>query len=143
MSSLREQILADIATRLATIASVTVQRSRVVPVKRSDGIVIVVTPVDETATPQLQDAFLRELRVITSVRARGAIPDQVADPTAVAVYAKLMGTQDSRTLGGLAVDILELSREFAMDEADLDAIDYQILWQVAYMTSVADEATGA
>lgn len=142
MASLREQILANIATRLDEIVGITVERSRLVAARRNDGIVVVVTPLGEEVETQLQ-MVERRLTVLISIRARGSIPDQVADATAVLVYSKLMATHTTRTLGNLALPMVELSRTFTMEDADLDAIDYQMQFLITYHTTLGDETVAA
>jgi len=141
-ASIREQILASIATRLDEIVGITVERSRLVASKRSDGVVVVVTPLGEDIETLVQ-MVERRLTVLISIRARGSVPDQVADATAVLVYSKLMATNSTRTLGGLAQPMVELSRTFTMEDADLDAIDYQMQFLVTYHTTLADETVAA
>ncbi len=144
-ASLREQILVAIAANLtaALPSTVPVERSRLVAVRRSEGIVVVVMPVSEETESPLQQASERRLRVQVSILARGDMPDQVADSTASAVYAALVGNHDARTLDGLAYNTEEVARQFLMEDADQDAIDYQMLFQVTYYTSFADETVAA
>jgi len=142
MASIREQILEYIVDQLDAIPGVNAVRSRFVPVRREEGVVVIVTPEAEEAGEQFGNAVERTLTVKTGIIARGAIPDQVADAVAVKLYAKLKSTNTIARMGGLAYGpIVEASRGFLFEDADDGAIDYQILWRVVYQTTVASEET--
>ena len=141
-TSQRELILADMAERLDEIAGITVERSRLAPLRDSQ-ILVVVTPLDEQATPGFQSTYLRRLRVLVSVRtlSRGVL-DQVLDATGCAITAKLMGSNAARTLGGLLSEpLLELGRVWQMDDAE--GIDLQLTYELPYETTMADESVAA
>ena len=145
MQSRRELILEAVRSQLraALPASVKVQRSRLTAVPRGEGLVVVVLPQIEEHESPLQTASERRLRIQVSVIARGAIPEQVADDTACRIYVALAGSHAARTLGGLATDTNELARQFLMEDADQDAIDYQMIFQITYYTAFTDETVGA
>lgn len=145
MQSRRELILEAVRSQLraALPAIVKVQRSRLTAVPRSEGLVVVIVPQIEEAESPLQQSTERRLRIQVSIFARGAIPEQAADDTACRVYAALIGTYAARTLGGLATDTQELARQFLMEDADQDAIDYQMIFQITYHTAFADDTVGA
>ena len=142
MASIREQILDYIVDQLNLVNGVDAVRSRFVPVRREEGIRVIVTPEEETAEEMVSLGVRRELTIKTSIIARGTIPDQVADAVAVKVYAKLKGTNLVASMGGLAyTPIVETGRSFQFEDADDGAIDYQILWTVDYVTDYTSEET--
>lgn len=142
MASIRDQILDYIVEQIDAIPGVIAARSRLAPVRRSEGTRVIVTWTGETSTPGFHDQVDRVLEVRISILATGDIPDQVADATAVKVYAKLNSTQTIATMGGLAyTPLIETSRTPEMEDADNGAIDYQIFFEVRYWTTVASETT--
>jgi hypothetical protein len=142
MASIRDQILDYIVDQLNLVAGVDAVRSRLVPVRREEGIRVIVTPEEESPAEMVSLGVRRELTVKTSIIARGTIPDQMADAVAAKVYAKLKGTNAVAKMGGLADEpIVEAGRGFLFEDADTGAIDYQILWTVVYITDYASEET--
>lgn len=142
MASIRDQILDYIVDQLNTVTGVDAVRSRFVPVRREEGTRVIVTPEDETAEEMISQGIRRVLTIKTSIIARGAIPDQVADAVAVKVFGKLKSTDTIARMGGLADEpIVEQSRAFLFEDADDGAVDYQILWSVAYLTDYTSEET--
>jgi len=138
MTSKREQIMSAIATALVgtTGVSTRIYRSRVEPMARGETPAIVIEPAtityeQNTSLPKL-DATLR-VRVVVIVR--GAVPDQLADPTIVNMHSKLMA---DLTLGGLAIDIQPALTTFNMVEADQPAGVISCEYDVLYRTQVGD-----
>lgn len=138
MTSKREQIMSAIATALVgtTGVSTRIYRSRVEPMARGETPAIVIEPAtityeQNTSLPKL-DATLR-VRVVVIVR--GAVPDQLADPTIVSMHSKLMA---DLTLGGLAIDIQPALTTFNMVEADQPAGVISCEYDVLYRTQVGD-----
>lgn len=114
----REEILAQIATALGTTTLVVqpIHRSRVVPLERSKLPAIVVEPVSDNAESETPLGFLQwnlSFRVIVLVA--GDVPDQVADPIAEDVHAKIMS---NTTLNGLVIDIMPVSVSFDLLDGD-------------------------
>jgi hypothetical protein len=141
-TSRRETILAYLLAQLETVPGITAARSRLVPARRENGIVAVLAPLEEVATPGVGSYYERRLTFTISVLAQGLIPDQAADAAATAIYAKLMATNATRTLGGLAEEPLaELGRVFLMEDGDGGHIDHQIRFAVTYWAALNDEAT--
>lgn len=140
MASIRDQILDYIVDQLNLVSGVDAVRSRLAPVRREEGTRVIVTPEDESVVELATIGIERTLTVKTSIIARGNIPDQVADAVAVKVYAKLKGTDLVSRMGGLASHaIVEQGRTFLLEEADTNAIDYQILWTIVYFTDYTSE----
>lgn len=138
MTSKREQIMSAIATALVgtTGVSTRIYRSRVEPMARGETPAIVIEPAtityeQNTSLPRL-DTTMR-VRVVVIVR--GAVPDQLADPTIVSMHSKLMA---DLTLGGLAIDIQPALTTFNMVEADQPAGVISCEYDVLYRTQVAD-----
>ena len=114
----REEILAQIATALGAPLLVVqpIHRSRVVPLERSKLPAIVVEPVSDNAESETPLGFLQwnlSFRVIVLVA--GDVPDQVADPIAEDVHAKIMS---NTTLNGLVIDIMPVSVSFDLLDGD-------------------------
>ena len=116
--SKREQILAQVATALgaSTLIIQPVHRSRVVPLARGSLPAIAVEPVNDSAESETPLGFLQwnlQFRVIVLVA--GEVPDQVADPIAEDVHAKIMS---NTTLNGLVIDIMPNSVSFDLIDGD-------------------------
>ena len=135
----REQILAQVATTLAATSGVSgrVYRSRQEPLSRNESPAVVIQPGPEpkSAEPVSTCKIDHTLTLVVAVYARGAIPDQVADPVVKSVHSLLMA---DRTIGGLAMDIWPLDRDPQFSEADLAAVWEVLTYQVRYRTSVTD-----
>ena len=142
MSSIREQILDYIVEQLNTVNGITAVRSRLAPVPRAEGTLVIVTWQSETVGEQLMFGVERTLAIKLSIIARGQVPDTVADAVAVKVYAKLKGTDLVAGMNGLAwTPIVETGRVNQMEEADDGAVDYQMFFEVTYRTVIGDETT--
>jgi hypothetical protein len=135
MTTRRENILAAIASSLAGTTGVSsrIYRSRVEPITRGESPAIVIEPVNDTAEQGTSLPMLDwSLTVRISVIVRGAIPDQLADPTVESLHSKLMA---DLTLGGVAMDIRPQSVNFELVEADQPAgvisCDYLIRYRTA------------
>jgi hypothetical protein len=135
MASRREQIIEAIRVKLATIVGVTVYRSRITAINRGEGVAIVIRPapppLGEEVTQRNNDLSERELLVAVEIIARGAIPDQVADPFSVSAHAKVM---EDQTVGGLCLRMRELGTQWFLDDADLDACIVSTRYLIHYRT---------
>lgn len=141
MNSMREQILAALATKLAAVPNATVFRSRQSAIARSEGNAILVQPENEQVekrTSMPGGLVLRDFLFDVSVIARGDPADQVADPIMTAAHALIMADP---TLGGLCAQIIEHSTEWTFNEADLTAVEVLARYKVRYLTSVNDLTT--
>jgi len=137
VSSKREQILAAIEATLAGTAGVgsRIYRSRVDAFSRNEAPAIVVEGGRETATVISNCKLDWTLDVLVAIYARGAVPDQLADPVRVSAHAKLMA---DRSIGGLAMDIVPISVDPQLEAADQPAVWMVCTYQVRYRTSVED-----
>jgi hypothetical protein len=120
-NSIREQILAEIASRLvtATGANGRVYRSRAQAASKAEMPLIVVTPVKDSADRQTSiRAVDRYLTVRLAVIVRGDIPDQEADAVLQSAHKLLMPSLGNGfvdvTLGGLAIDVSQGGDSFEM-----------------------------
>jgi hypothetical protein len=141
MTTRRETVLAAMRTALTgtTGVSTRIYRSRVEPMARAESPAIVIEPVNDTAQQNTSLPTLDwSLTVRVSVIVRGAIPDQLADPTVESLHSKLMA---DLTLGGVAIDVQPQSVSFEMVEADQPAGVISCDYLVRYRTSVANLAT--
>lgn len=131
MASKREQILAALKTKLATLTGVAVHRSRLTAATREEGLVILLSW--ETDTPARNNVLSEwQLSLRVAVIARGAVPDSVADSTAVAAHAKVM---EDENLGGLCLGIETQAQELELAEADQDAGQITLRYLVRYRTN--------
>lgn len=131
MTSLREQILGAIATRVHNGAGITVHRSREAPVTRAEGIVAIVHPIEETVAKTSPSTVVRDLNVGVIFLARGPVPDTALDPVIASALVAVMADQ---TLGGLANQIIEDSTRWNFQEADSTALAAEINFKVRYLT---------
>jgi len=137
MATKREQILAAIATALASTTGVSgrVYRSRVTAVQRAESPAIVVEPISDTPTQNTSLPTLDwRMRVRVSVIVRGDVPDQLADPVIESMHTKMVA---DLTLGGLAIDVQPDEVSFTLVDADQPAGVIFNDYIVQYRTSVA------
>jgi hypothetical protein len=133
MTSRREQILANVATVLAGTVDVggRIYRSRVEAFTRDEAPAIVIERGPDRAQTYSTCKLDWVMELVVAVHTRGQIPDQLADPIAVDVHARLMA---DRTLGGLAIDIVPTSDDPQRDKADLTSLWQVMTYQVRYRT---------
>jgi hypothetical protein len=142
MTTRRETILAAVRTALTNTTGVgtRIYRSRVEPMARAESPAIVIEPVSDTAEQNTSLPTLDwSLTVRISVIVRGAIPDQLADPTVESLHSKLMA---DLTLGGYAIDIQPQAVTFELVEADQPAGVISCDYLIRYRTNVTNLATG-
>jgi hypothetical protein len=142
MTTRRETILAAVRTALTNTTGVgtRIYRSRVEPMARAESPAIVIEPVSDTAAQNTSLPMLDwSLTVRISVIVRGAIPDQLADPTVESLHSKLMA---DLTLGGRAIDIQPQAVNFELVEADQPAGVISCDYLIRYRTNVSNLATG-
>lgn len=138
MSSVREQILIALATKLAAVSGVTVYRSRQSAIARIEGSAILIQPKHEPVEKRASNPgglVLRDMTIDVSVIVRGDPADSIADPIIVSTHAIVMADP---TLGGLCSQVIEHSTEWMFDEADLTAAEVIIAYQIRYQTSAND-----
>ena len=138
MSTKREQILVRIMTNLTGTVGVStrIYRSRIEALARSESPAIIVEWTKdgcdmEGFLPYLNWSLLTRITVIT----RGAVPDQLADPTVRSAHAKLLA---DITLNGLAFDIIPESVEFDVLDTDQPTGLTMMFYRVRYRTSLGD-----
>lgn len=141
MSSVREQILEALATKLAAVPNATVFRSRQNAVDREEGVAILLQPENEQVEKRASNpggvvvkAFMLDMAVI----ARGDPADQIADPVVVSAHALIMADP---TLVNLCSQIIEHSTEWKFQEADLTAVEVLVRYQIKYATRTNDLTT--
>ncbi len=142
MTTRRETILAAVRTALTNTTGVgtRIYRSRVEPMSRGESPAIVIEPLSDTAEQNTSLPTLDwSLTVRISVIVRGAIPDQLADPTVESLHSKLMA---DLTLGGYAIDIQPQTVTFELVEADQPAGVISCDYLIRYRTNVTNLATG-
>jgi hypothetical protein len=141
MATKREQILAQIASTLASTAGVSgrVYRSRVTAAARAESPMIVIEPVNDTSQqitslPKLD--WTMRVRVVVVVRSVNAYTD--ADPVIESMHSKIMS---DLTLGGYAIDVQPVLTTFEFLDADQPAGVFSNEYDVKYRTTVADLTT--
>jgi hypothetical protein len=141
MATKREQILAQIASTLASTAGVSgrVYRSRVTAAARSESPMIVIEPVNDTSQqitslPKLD--WTMRVRVVVVVRSVNAYTE--ADPIIESMHSKIMS---DLTLGGYAIDVQPVLTTFEFLDADQPAGVFSNEYDVKYRTTVADLTT--
>lgn len=141
MSSVREQILEALATKLATVSGAVVFRSRANAVALEEGVAILLQPESEQVEKRASNpggVVLHNMLVDVSVIARGDPADQIADPVVVAAHAQIMADP---TLGNLCAQVIEHSTEWKFQEADLTAVEILVRYQIRYATRTNDLTT--
>jgi len=141
MATKREQILAQIASTLASTAGVggRVYRSRVTAAARAESPMIVIEPVNDTSQqftslPKLD--WTMRVRVVVIVRSVNAYTD--ADPVIESMHSKIIS---DLTLGGYAIDVQPVLTTFEFLDADQPAGVFSNEYDVKYRTTVADLTT--
>jgi len=131
--TIRETILDTVMTTLVgtTGAGLHIYRSRLAAVQADATIAVIVRPIAETPEPIVITFMDRTLDIEVLVRARGDIPDAVADDTVGSVHAKLMA---DRTLGGAVLDLEDGPTDWAWDEADTDLVEVRLTYRLRYRT---------
>ena len=141
MATKREQILAQIASALASTTGVSgrVYRSRVTAAARAESPMIVIEPVNDTSQqvtslPKLD--WTMRVRVVVIVRSIDAYTD--ADPVIESMHSKIMA---DLTLGGYAIDVRPVLTTFEFLDADQPAGVFSNEYDVQYRTTVSDLTT--
>jgi hypothetical protein len=132
MSSLREQILADLADTLtdATDAQDRVYRTRRLALVQDERPAILVMPESEDVDGSRPGMYsVRTLSVSVLVYARGEIADQAADDLCVQVHALLMA-DESR--GGTAMRTVPGGTSWRFSNDDMDAVEVSTTYQIVY-----------
>lgn len=135
MSTMREQLLAQIATLLQPIPNVGVYRSRQAAIDRAEGTTLVIRPEEEIVAANARDVVWREFRVLITIVARGDVPDQTADPIVLAVTSAMLTDQ---TLGGLCARVFEEETKWEFEEADQNAVAVVCRFLIKYATRAKD-----
>ena len=135
MATKRERILAKIKTDLAGTTGVgtRIYRSRAEAFTRSETPAIIIEPISDTPqdTSSFYNSVTHELRIRITVVARGAVPDNVADPTIESMHNKVLSDP---TLGGLCIDIRASTTSFEILEADQPAGVISCEFDIEYRT---------
>ena len=135
MATKREQILSKIKTNLAGTTGVgtRIYRSRAEAFTRSETPAIIIEPISDTPqdTSSFYNQVTHEFRVRIVVVARGAVPDNVADPTIESLHTKVLS---DTTLNGLCIDIRPSTTSFEILEADQPAGVISCEFDIEYRT---------
>ncbi len=142
MSTVRENILSRLITQLAGTAGVgtRIYRSRVTPVSRDEGAVLIVEPVSDSCQVR-RNNLQWTLNVRLSVVTRGTstkTPDQAADGTVKSIHDKIMS---DITLNGTAIDVTPRSVSFDLIDGDQPSGVISCDYIIIYQTSTTDLST--
>ena len=142
MTTKRETILAQLKTQLANTTGVgnRIYRSRVTPVDRSEGKVLIIEPISDSCEVQA-NRFRWTLNVRLSVIARGSASetlDQSADPTVESIHSKI---STDVTLGGNAIDMTPRNVSFDLIDGDQPSGVVSCEYIIIYQTSTTDLST--
>ena len=142
MSTKRETILARLVTQLAGTAGVgtRIYRSRVTPVSRSEGAVLIVEPITDSCETR-RNAFQWTLNVRLSVVVRGTATqtaDQAADAIVKSIHDKI---SSDITLNGNAIDTTPRSVSFDLIDGDQPSGVISLDYIIIYQTSTTDLST--
>ena len=136
MATKRERILAAIKTNLANTVGVgtRIYRSRAEAFTRSETPAIIIEPISDTPaeTQNFNDRVNWDFRIKISVVVRGAVPDQVADPTIESLHTKVL---TDPSIGGLALDIRPSTTNFEILDADQPAGVISCEFDIEYRTT--------
>ena len=142
MSTKRELILAKIKTQLAGTTGVgsRIFRSRVTPVSRDEGAVLIYEPLADQC--ELRRNNLQwTLQVRLSIITRGSKTktlEQAADPVVLSIHSKLLSDV---TLGGNAIDVQPRSVTFDLVDGDQPSGVVSLDYIIIYQTSITDLST--
>ena len=142
MTTKRETILAQLKTQLANTTGVgnRIYRSRVTPVDRSEGKVLIIEPISDSCEVTA-NRFKWTLNVRLSVIARGSASetlDQSADPTVESIHSKI---STDVTLGGNAIDMTPRNVSFDLIDGDQPSGVVSCEYIIIYQTSTTDLST--
>ena len=142
MSTKREAILTRLITQLAGTAGVgtRIYRSRVTPVSRSEGAVLIVEPISDNCETR-RNAFQWTLNVRLSVVVRGTATqtaDQAADAIVKSIHDKIAS---DITLNGNAIDMTPRNVSFDLIDGDQPSGVISLDYIIIYQTSTSDLST--
>lgn len=132
MPTKRELIIVAIKDALDTISGLTCFRSRVEPFQRQHVPAVVVEPLQDKPTSEVNGFLDWSLTVQCTLLVRGDEPDNIADPFIASIHEKVMADQ---SLGGLAMDVQPLSVEYDLIEGDKAVGVILIKFVVTYRTT--------
>lgn len=138
MATKREQILAAIKTKLTNVTNVlnaNVVRSQTLAFKRAQTPAISIEPIQDVPQEEVIGYTDWGLIVRVAIIVRGDIPDQVADPVIESVHSKLLA---DISLGGLSMDIVPVSVNYEIIDADNSAAVVSLDYRVRYRTATGD-----
>lgn len=105
MSSLREQILAQVLTNLRTVSGLSSSnclRTRIKPVEESDYPFVSIEPVSDVPDAKVIGRVYWDLTIKIKIYHKGTVPDQVADTLLTAIKDKML---EDRSVNNLAADV--------------------------------------
>tara|TARA_R100001015_G_C4603708_1_gene158680 strand:- start:469 stop:897 length:429 start_codon:yes stop_codon:yes gene_type:complete len=142
MSTKREAILTRLKTQLAGTTGVgtNIFRSRVTPVSRSEGSVLIIEPISDNCEIR-SNKFQWTLNVRLSIIVRGTATqtaDQAADATVKSIHDKVVS---DITLEGKAIDITPRNVSFDLIDGDQPSGVVSCDYIIVYQTSTTDLST--
>ena len=120
-------------TIVPTIAATTNITAGSIAFVKAETPAIVLEPISDTPqdTTSFNNSITWEFRIRISVIVRGAVPDNVADPTIESLHTKIL---TDPTVGGLTIDIRPSTTSFEILEADEPAGVVSCEFDIEYRT---------
>lgn len=142
MSTKRELILAQLKTQLVGTTGVGTRifRSRVTPVARDEGAVLIYEPMGDTCETR-RNNLQWTLQIRFSIITRGSKTktlDQAADPIVQSIHSKLVSDV---TINGNAIDITPRNVSFDLVDGDQPSGVVSLDYIIIYQTSITDLST--
>ena len=142
MTTKRENILVRLVSQLSGTAGVgnRIYRSRVTPVSRSEGSVLIIEPIGDNCEIR-RNNFQWTLVVRFSIIVRGSATktaDQVADTTVKSIHDKI---STDLTLNGNAIDVRPRNVSFDLIDGDQPSGVVSCDYIIIYQTSTTDLST--
>jgi hypothetical protein len=138
--SLREAILAAVATALAGTAQVStrIYRSRVEALSSAEHPAIVIEPIADTSIREAVGRLTWELDFTVSIIVTALGPDTAADPIVLDAYNKVMS---NASLQAKLVDLVPVSTNWQFFEANKPLCAVSMHFQATYQTSETNLTT--
>lgn len=136
MNSIRERILREVVTRLATaVAPIPLLRQPTIPVTREASPALLLFAESDRIDTHVNDLVERTLLLRLVVLSRGEAAFDQADQLLVAAHAAL---QADPNLGGLALGISEVDCDWDTEDADAGAVALPARYEIRYRSYARD-----
>jgi hypothetical protein len=138
MSSIRENILDAIEAKLETVTGLGVFRSRVAAFQRGENPCVLLVWTQATPLSNNIQRITWSLNVRIVLSYRGDQPDKLADDMISDIHTAIM---NDMSLGGNAIDVQPSTQSFSLQNADDNAAEITLSYDVIYQTNMKDLET--